>query len=255
MTQQIAVRDQVTQLKQQLEARMDTIARSLPANFMTAPRFAQIVTTLCAQNPTLLGCKPASLIGAVLRCATLGLSPEPALGQGYFLPFKGIVQFVPGYKGYAVLAWRSGMIASLGMQVVRDGDDFDYGLGTGAFVRHRPRAPIAATITHAYARAKPVGGEAMFEVLTREEIDATMARSPSGRSGKSPWTTDFEAMAKKTAFRRLAKLLPQSTDPVAPLQRALDLDERAELGIRQHNVEDLLGDIEDEPKDEPGANG
>lgn len=242
MSGTISTKDRVDTLKMQLEKRMDTIARSLPAQFMSAPRFAQIITTLCAQTPALLTAKPASLIGAVLRCATLGLSPEPALGQAWFVPFKGVVTFIPGYKGLATLAWRSGMIASLSMQVVREGDVFDYGYGTEPFIKHRPQAPLVAPVTHAYAVAKPINGEPMFEVLTLEDIKAVQERSPSARSNHSPWHTDWDAMAKKSAFRRVAKLLPQSTDPVAPLNKALDLDERAELGIKQNNAEDMFGE-------------
>ncbi len=237
----IAVIDRVNSLKTALAKRMDTIARTLPEHFMSAPRFAQIVTTLCAQNPTLLECKPASLIGAVLQCASLGLSPEVALGQAYFLPFKGVVTFIPGYKGLASLAWRSEQIASLSMHVVRDGDSFDYAYGSEPFLKHRPLASANAPVLFAYATAKPIGGESMFEVLSKEEIELVKARSPSARASRSPWHTDWDAMAKKTAFRRLAKLLPLSTEKSRPLSKALDLDERAELGLKQNN-EELLGE-------------
>ncbi len=249
MSGNISVVDKVNGLRAALEKRMETIARTLPAQFMTAPRFAQIVTTLCAQNPALLDCKPASLIGAVLQCAALGLSPEQSMGQGYFLPFKQVVTFVPGYKGLAALAWRSEQIASLSMQVVREGDIFDYEYGTSPFVRHKPKADLSAPVIYAYAAAKPIGGEVMFEVLTTEQVKSVQARSPSARSGRSPWTTDWDAMAKKTAFRRLSKLLPLSTERAQPLAKALDLDERAELGLKQHN-EELLGD-ETEPDETP----
>lgn len=249
MSGTISVVDKVSNLKTQLAQRMDTITRTLPASFMPAPRFAQIITTLCAKNPTLLDCKPASLIGAVLQCAALGLDPSPELGNAWFLPFKGVVQFIPGYRGFSTLAWRSGQMASLSMQVVRLGDEFDYELGSNPFLRHRPKAKIDEPITHAYATAKPIGGETMFEVLTLEEVKAIEARSPSARSGYSPWKTDFAAMAKKSAFRRLAKLLPITTERAAPLAKAVDLDERAELGMQQHN-EELLGEVIDATQEE-----
>jgi recombination protein RecT len=249
----IAVKDKVSTLRQMLESRMDTIARTLPSQLMQPARFAQIVTTLCAQNPMLLDCKPASLIGSVLQCAALGLSPDPALGNAWFIPFKGVVQFIPGYKGLATLAWRSGQVASLAMNVVHEGDVFDYELGSSPFLKHKPIAMMSAPLTFAYATAKPIGGEIMFEVLSLEQIKAIQARSPSARSGRSPWTTDFEAMAKKSAFRRLAKLLPISAERAAPLGKALDLDERAELGLQQHN-EELLGEnFEEEQETETEA--
>lgn len=244
-TQAISVKARVDGLRKVLESKMDTIARTLPAQFMSPQRFSQIVVTLCAQTPKLLECQPTSLIAAVLQCATLGLSPEPATGQFYFLPFKGRVTAVPGYKGLATLAWRSQQIASLSMNVVRDGDLFDYELGSAPFLKHKPRAQLDAPVTHAYACAKPVNGEMMFEVLTTEQVRAIQARSPSAGASFSPWKSDWDAMAKKTAFRRLAKLLPLSTEPSRQLAKALDLDERAELGLAQHN-EELLGESNEE---------
>lgn len=241
----ITVREKVDGLKKALATRMEVITRTLPSQLMPPARFAQIVTTLCARNPKLLDCNQTSLIGAVLQCAALGLDPEPALGNAWFVPFKGMVQFIPGYKGLATLAWRSGQMASLTMQVVRAGDVFDYEYGSSPFLRHKPMADNEhAAITHAYATGKPIGGEVMFEVMTAQQVKNIQSRSPSARAGSSPWVTDWEAMAKKTAFRRLAKLLPLSTEKSLPLSKALYLDELAENGLKQHNQE-LLGEFTD----------
>jgi recombinational DNA repair protein RecT len=61
--------------------------------------------------------------------------------------------------------------------------------------------------------------------MWKREIDAIRKRSRAATTG--PWVTDYEAMAAKTVLRRLAKLLPASVE----LQRAVALDERAELGL------------------------
>lgn len=250
MSAGITIKDKVNTLRDVLAKRMDAITKVLPAQMMAPARFAQIVTTVCARNPSLLDCDQVSLIGAVLQCAALGLDPEPALGNAWFLPFRGKVQFIPGYKGLATLAWRSGQMASLSMQVVRVGDTFDYEYGSSPFLRHKPLADNeSAAITHAYATGKPIGGEVMFEVMTVAQVKAVQARSPSVKSGFSPWTTDWDAMAKKTAFRRLAKLLPLSSEKSMPLSKALYLDELAENGLKQHNTE-LLGDFTDETETE-----
>jgi recombination protein RecT len=141
------------------------------------------------------------------------------------------------------------------MQVVREGDVLDYEFGSAPFLRHKPTASMSAPVTHAYATARPIGGEMMFEILTVEQVKSVQARSPSARSGRSPWTTDFDAMAKKTAFRRLAKLLPISTEKALPLATALDLDERAEIGLQQRN-EELLGEEPNaETETTEGTNG
>lgn len=256
----LTVKDKSDQIKKLLDSRMDSIARALPKHFMSAPRLAQIILSVCGRNPKLMDANHASLIGAVLQCAALGLDPEPALGQAWFVPYKGIVQFQVGYKGYANLAWQSGLISSLSMQVVREGDEFDYEYGTSPYVKHKPRAGDNAPMTHAYATAKPTGGEMLFEVLTKEQVDSVRRRSPAGNNG--PWVSDYEAMARKTAFKRAAKLLPMASEKSRPLARALDFDMRAELGMHQHLDEVIIDATGEQPQEEsqeapeePGSNG
>jgi hypothetical protein len=60
----------------------------------------------------------------------------------------------------------------------------------------------------------------------------------------SPWDTDPEWMFKKTALKQLCKLLPVSTE----LQRALGLDDRAEINLPQDLA--LLADENETPTPE-----
>lgn len=243
----IAIRDKVEDLKAQLAKRNDTITKLLPSHFMSTARFTQIVTTVAAKNPYLLECKPGSLIGSVLTCAAIGLSPEPVLGQAFFVPFKKTAQMIVGYKGFGTLGWRSGIVSELSMEVVREGDEFDFGLGTKRFIHHVPkRKNHEAPLEWAYATFSTASGGNNFKVLERDEIEAIKAKSPSLRSPvPGPWITHFDSMAMKSAFRRLAKLMPLSNDERSHnLARAIDLDERAELGLNQH-TEELLGDETD----------
>lgn len=240
-TQAITLADKSKRVQVLLDQRMGEIAKALPASVMTADRFARVVLTLCMRNPSLYDCRPATLLGAVMQSAQLGLSPDPVLGEAWFVPFKGEVQFIPGYKGLVKLAWQSGMLSKISARVVREGDRFDYGYGLDEKLVHLPMSGLDAPLTYVYAIAKISGSEEpMFDVMTREAVDRIKARSPSARGGRSPWTSDYDEMAKKTVLRRLCKLLPTSTDRAAPMQKAAALDERAELGLRQHN-EDLLG--------------
>ena len=82
------------------------------------------------------------------------------------------------------------------------------------------------TFTYALARIRgePIG---QFVVMSKEEIDKIMARSPARHKG--PWKTDYEPMAIKTPIRRLVKYLPISSE----LQRAVGLDEHADVGLDQ----------------------
>ena len=61
-----------------------------------------------------------------------------------------------------------------------------------------------------YAEAKLVSGETQSCVLTKSEVDGIRGRSKAGQSG--PWVSDYNEMAKKTAVRRLSKMLPLSSE-------------------------------------------
>lgn len=122
------------------------------------------------------------------------------------------------WKGLAELAMRSGLIAKLHADIVCENDVFDYNLGE--IVQHKidfakPRGAMYA----AYAMAVTKDGPVFVAVLNKDEIDAIRRRSKSGSSG--PWQTDYNEMAKKTAFRRLAKWLPLS----AEFRDAIDKDD------------------------------
>jgi recombination protein RecT len=86
------------------------------------------------------------------------------------------------------------------------------------------------------------GGE--FEVLSVAEVEAIRARSRAAKGG--PWVTDWDAMARKTAVRQLAKWLPMAT----VLHRAI----AAEGQVRTELDADVLDTFEDtDVIDEPGG--
>ena len=76
-------------------------------------------------------------------------------------------------------------------------------------------------ILAAYAVARLRDGSIVFEVLTRQEVDARRARSMSRENG--PWVTDYARMARKTSLRALftGGLVPMSAEIV----RALEVDD------------------------------
>lgn len=196
--------------------------KALPKH-MTGERMARIATTVLRQTPKLAECTPESFLGALLTSAQLGLEPGP-LGEAYLVPYGRTVTFIPGYRGLIKLAYQSGQVRELYAQIVFANDEFKYTLGLHRDLQHTPAqgergAPIAG-----YAVAHFKDGGYAFEVMTVPEIEAIRSRSRSGQNG--PWKTDWEAMAKKTVVRQLAKWLPMSVE----LQRGLSLDETVRDG-------------------------
>lgn len=222
-------------------------AMALPKH-LKPERLIRIVLTEVTKNPKLLDCSEGSMIGAILQAAQLGLEPGGVLGQAYLVPFKNYkkggaleCQLITGYKGLIKLAYQSGEVGAIRARVVREKDAFRYHYGLEEQLVHEPwRGPEAGELVAVYAVAKIKGvDEAQFLVLERWEADLIRHKF-SASADKGPWVDDFDEMAKKSALRRLCKLLPASTENQA-LARAVALDEHAEAGIPQEfdNVIDV----------------
>lgn len=218
-----------------LERYKGEIARALPRH-MTPDRMARVALTACRIVPKLGKCDPVSLFGAIIQASQLGLEVNTPLGHAYLLPFenrkKGTVevQLLVGYRGMIDLARRSGQILSISARAVHAKDKFSYAYGLEERLEHEPEADAdRGPLTYVYAVARLKDGGAQFEVLSKAEVDLIRRRSMAANSG--PWVTDYDAMARKTAVRRLFKFLPVSIE----IQRAVTLDELTDAGIGQRN--------------------
>lgn len=210
----------------QSEQMQSQIARALPS-LVSADHYVRTVITAVRQNPKLAECDPTSLWGAVFLSAQLGLEPGP-LGYVYFIPRKGQVQWLLGYKGMIALARRTGILQTIYSRPVFEADDFEYAYGIEDTVLHRPKAvePDPDKLTHVYAVAKyfaPDGhsdGGYNLEVLTRPMLDARRARSASEQAGRnSPWKTDPIPMYRKTGIRALEPVLPMTAEAADAVAR------------------------------------
>jgi recombination protein RecT len=114
-------------------------------------------------------------------------------------------------------------VVSIHCDIVCKGDIFKTSLGV--VVEHEPNYQQDAGEVYAvYATAKLKDGSSQSVVLRKSEVEAIRKRSRSGSSG--PWTTDWNEMAKKTAFKRLSKWLPLASEAM----QAIEYDNRKEFG-------------------------
>ena len=198
------------------------ITLALPKH-VTPDRMARMALSALSQTRDMDKCTPSSFIGCVLQCSQLGLEPNTPLGHVYLIPRRNKnlprdareCTMIIGYQGYMELARRSGLVSSIKGYVVRDGDDFRYSEGLEPELVHVPSDygdRESRAITHAYAIARMKDAPAEFEVLSKAQIDARMARSETVGKSFSPWKSDYEAMAKKSAVRALWKWLPKSSE-------------------------------------------
>lgn len=193
---------------QLIESGKAEIARALPKH-MDADRLARIAITVIRQTPKLGECSPASLVGALMTAAQLGLELGP-LGEAYLVPFGREVTFIPGYRGLIKLAWQSNQLLEFSAKVVYQEDDFDYEFGLDAFLKHKPARGDRGKPTEVYAVAKFKNGGHAFEVMSVADVEKIRKRSRAANAG--PWVTDWDAMAKKTVVKQLMKFLPLSTE-------------------------------------------
>lgn len=218
-----------------------------------ATEFATRVALIARDNDKLkeaIASNPDSFLSAYMASVSLNLMPNTPEQDAFIIPYGDNVQFQPGYRGLIKLARRSGQIKTINAELVFKSDVFDVEFGLERRITHRPDFEVDRTnymgVTHAYATALLTNGEAVFEVVTRKELDKI--RNSSKASGNGPWKDWPERMALKTALKRLAGRLPSGKDD--SLQKAVAMDSLAEAGKlrldKKGNVID--GELADLPK-------
>lgn len=224
------------------------VARALPKH-LSADRFMRVAITAITKTPKLAECDQASFFGALLTLSQFGLEPDGR--RAHLIPFenrkRNVVecQLIIDWKGYVELAMRSGVVANLHADVVRTGDVLEYSAGQLArhvphFLRNdadKPKEP--GEVYAVYALANFRDGSSKCEVLSIDEVEAIRRRSRSGSNG--PWVTDFNEMAKKTAFRRLSKWLPLSPEIIDLLDK--DDDRLEEIAAQNAKRVGPIGDM------------
>ena len=247
---------------------VEQFRRALPGH-LTADKFVRVALTALTRVPKLQQCTVASLMRCLLDLSAMGLEPDGR--RAHLIPYDNNKKGPDGewtkvtectlildYKGIVELVRRSGDVSKLHADVVCEEDEFEYDLGEVKVHRINFREPRGAPYA-AYAIATMRDGAVQCAVLSREEIEAIRLRSKAGKSG--PWVTDWSEMAKKTAFRRLSKMLvlsPEIRDAVEcdddrreelprPAQQVISVGGNAALSaMLQPEPELALGELQEE---------
>jgi len=208
----------------------EAVSKALPRH-LKPDRFVRIAITTMNRIPKLAQCEQGSFLNSLLTLSQLGLEPDGR--RAHLIPFenrkRGIVecQLIIDWKGLSELIYRSGIVSTLHADIVRRGDIFKYSMGVLSehvpyFLRDDAGKPNeAGEIFAAYSTATMKDGSRKTEVLSFDEIESVRRRSRAATSG--PWVTDWNEMAKKTAFRRLSKWLPLSPE----IRDAVEVDDDA----------------------------
>jgi recombination protein RecT len=218
---EVAQSSQVTGLKLLLSKMQGQIAKALPS-VLTPERYTRMVMTALSTNPDLQKCTPESFLGAVMQAAQLGVEPNTPLGQAYLIPYrnKGRLecQFILGYKSFLDLAYRSGEVSIIDAQAVHANDEFEYEYGLEPKLKFKPALKNRGEVIAYYAMFKTKAGGFNFLVMSKEDIVAhAKMYSKAYSNGYSPWSTNFDAMAKKTVLKQVLKYAPLKSEFVKNL--------------------------------------
>jgi recombination protein RecT len=213
---------------------------------MKGMRFIQVVIDALGRNPKLLECERQSIIRSAYYAASIGLELGGPLGDAYLVPFwnskknRREAQCIPGYRGLMHIARAADpRIVYFDAQCVHESDGFTETRAAHPDLVHIPsrrdRGPVVAVYAVAFLKVpdhQPLVPQ--FATMGIDEVnairDASLAKmKEQWMRDDSPWSKSEPEMQKKTAVRRLVKMLDLRGTRAA---QALDLDAR-EYGEQQ----------------------
>lgn len=197
-----------------------------------APQLTTSLITALNSNDRLANCNPQSVLNAALTAASMDLPINQNLGFAYIVPYGNEAQFQMGYKGFIQLAQRSGFYKTINASDVRQGELGERNRLSGEIEfewvdedKKREALPVVGYVS--YFRLTSGFEKMLF--MSIEEVEAhameySKSYSYDKSKGKSSsnWTTNFDAMARKTVLKLLiSKYGPMNTQ----LQEAVIKDQ------------------------------
>jgi recombination protein RecT len=212
---QLAVREKESKLLVFAAQKQFEVSNEYQMNFNREAGFA---IQVLSNNPYLLKCDPDSVRHAIVNVALTGITLNPALKYAYLVPrkVKGDLKCILdiSYIGMIKILTDAGAVKNVDAGVIYANDKYDYRRGSDPYFKHQPALSHRGEKIGAYAIAFLRDGGFQFEILGREEVEKVRATSESYKNEEgrkfSPWETWEDEMWKKTALKRLFKLLPKT---------------------------------------------
>ena len=187
-----------------------------------APQFVSSLVSLVNADATLQQAfyeAPMTVIQSALKAASFDLPIDQNLGYAYIVPFKNSkknadgswtkkteASFILGWKGMHQLALRTGAYKTINVVDVREGELKSYNRLTEevdiTFVEDedtRETLPIIGYV--GYYRL--VNGAEKTIYMTIKQIENHEKKNRKGDYMGKGWRDDFDAMARKTVYRKL----------------------------------------------------
>lgn len=184
-----------------------------------APQFISSVVSMVNADKTMQMAfyeAPMTVIQAALKAASFDLPIDQNLGYAYIVPFKNYKKdigksvyeatFILGWKGMHQLALRTGAYKTINVIDVREGELESYNRLTEEvkinFIEdeeERESKPVIGYL--GYYRL--VNGAEKTIYMSIKQIEAHEQKFRKGQNMGKGWREDFDAMARKTVYRKL----------------------------------------------------
>ena len=187
-----------------------------------APQFVSSVVSLVNADKNMQQAfyeSPMTVVQAALKAATFDLPVDPGLGYAYIMPFKNSKKnedgtltkkmeatFILGWKGMHQLALRTGAYKTINVTDVREGELKSYNRLTEEISlefeedeEKRETLPVIGYV--GYYRL--VNGAEKTIYMTKKQIENHEKKFRKGDYMGKGWRDDWDAMARKTVYRRL----------------------------------------------------
>jgi recombination protein RecT len=225
------------EVEARVEAATKWFRRVVPAH-VNAEQYLGLLIGELRLNPKLANAawhNPISLMVAASECARLGLIPGDTY---FFVPFRNTterrqadwdISGMVHYSGEIDLMFRSGGVASVHCQVVREADHFlwqprmvlpEHEIPDDGLAEDEDRGPLRAV--YAYARLT-TGGISEVAVLNRGAVMRARSKAKTLDFWGPDWPSegpDTVPMWRKTAVHRLWNYVPHSAEFIAERLRA-----------------------------------
>jgi recombination protein RecT len=210
---------------------------------MSPERFVRIAFQATHRNPDLLKCTRESFFNCLLGLGTMGLEPDGR--RAHLIPYGTECTLIVDYKGIAEVLRRNHDVTSIHCDVVYSNDEYEAEQGTNQHLRHKRTHKDRGVPVLAYSFVRLPDGSPEFEEMSVQEIEVIRKRSKTPNKG--PWVTDWDAMARKTVFRKHSKMLPLSPETRDVIERDDDGDALADAGFS--NAQPARAAVVDDPED------
>jgi len=216
-----------------------------------ASQYMASIVNVVSASPQLQKCEAKSILSAAFVAASYDLPIDSNLGFAAIVPYGNKAQFQMMYKGFVQLAIRSGAYEDMNVSEIYEDELKSYNPITGEieFV-----TDLSSCTQRKEGRSdKIVGYYAWFKLLTgfrkglfmtveecrnhAEKYSASYKQDLKKGWTSSKWSTDFDAMAKKTVLKLLLSRWGMLS---IDMQRAIQDDQKV--------YEDEEGTYKDNPE-------